>query len=109
MTGNRVSLEQFVQLPNLALGALALQAAVDLHGDARGVVTAVFQRMQTGHQDTGDVPVGGGCDDAAHQPVSFFGLFHPLIVTCFARLMVSLPSGASLVMVEPAPMSAFWP
>src|SRR6185436_14911451 len=41
------------------------------------------------------------------QPYFFFsGRFQPSIVTCLARASVSLPSGASLVMVEPAPVLA---
>jgi len=79
------------------------------NGNPGRIVPPVLQRMQSGHQDPGDVAVRARCHDAAHQAWSFSGRFQPGIVTCFARLTVSLPAGASLVMVEPAPMFAFSP
>ena len=49
--------------------ALELGGAVE-HGDAGGVVAAVFEPAQSLHQDGDDVALSDGSDDAAHLKVS---------------------------------------
>ena len=48
---------------------LSLRRAVE-HGDAGGVVAAVFEAAQPFHEDGDDVPLSDGSDDAAHLTVS---------------------------------------
>ena len=48
---------------------LSLARAVQ-HGDAGGVVAAVFEPAQTLHQDGNDVALGDGSNDSAHLTVS---------------------------------------
>jgi hypothetical protein len=42
------------------------QAAVDVQGDAAGIIAAVFEALQTFDQDRGDVALGYCSDDTAH-------------------------------------------
>src|ERR1019366_3074212 len=48
----------------------------------------------------------GGIPPLAASTAGLAGRFQSLTVVCLARVSVSLPSGASSVMVEPAPMVA---
>lgn len=47
--------------------ARALQLAIDVQGDAAGVVAAVFQALEAFDQDRGDVALRYRADDAAHR------------------------------------------
>ena len=66
-----VGFDRVLEHLDLADGAQALElgGAVE-HGDAGGVVAAVFEAAQPLHQDRDDVALSDGSDDAAHLKVS---------------------------------------
>jgi hypothetical protein len=47
--------------------ARARQAAVDVQGDAAGIIATVFEAFQAFDQDRGDIALGYCSDDAAHE------------------------------------------
>ncbi len=58
--------EALLQVPELALGAAAIEGAVLDRGDAGGVITAIFEPAQRVDQIAGDRLVPQNSDDAAH-------------------------------------------
>ena len=63
----RVGVERVLQLPHLADGAQPLDVAGAVqHGDAGGVVAAVFEPPQALDEDRNDVALGDGTNDSAH-------------------------------------------
>ncbi|MNE37016.1 hypothetical protein D3C80_1308540 [compost metagenome] len=59
-----------LQFADLALGAAALDAAVDDGGDAGGIIAAVFQPLQAVDQTGNDGACARDADDAAHMVCS---------------------------------------
>jgi hypothetical protein len=47
--------------------ARTLQAAIDVQGNAAGIVATVFKALQTFDQDRGDIALGYCSDDTAHD------------------------------------------
>jgi hypothetical protein len=50
--------------------ARARQAAIDVQGNAAGIVATVFEALQAFDQDRGDVALGYCSDDTAHDDLS---------------------------------------
>jgi hypothetical protein len=44
-----------------------LQLAVQVEGDAAGIIAAVFQALQALDQDGGDIALGDSANDTAHS------------------------------------------
>jgi hypothetical protein len=61
-----VFLDLGVQVCNTGSAARALQFAVNVQGNAAGIVTAVFQPFQAFYQNGSDVSLRNCADNAAH-------------------------------------------
>ena len=62
----RLAAEPRLEVHKLALGAPALDVAVDQGGDAGRIVAAIFQALQRLDQQGGDRRLADDSDDAAH-------------------------------------------
>src|ERR1700730_1578207 len=127
--GQRRHAESRLEIDQLALGAAAVDVAVDQRGDARRVVAAIFQPLQRLDQQRRDGRFADNSDDAAHgrivQPndvrgVYFFffwarlaaaarafrfarsGAGRPFFVTWRARPKATAPAGTAPGMTLPA-------
>src|SRR5438045_6970984 len=109
--------QPLLELHQLALGAPALDMAVDQGGYARRVIAAIFQALQRVDQQRGDGRLADDSDDAAHGRGSagggyfFFlarlaaaarafsfarsGAARPFFVTCRARPKATAPGGTA--------------
>ena len=121
--GQRLAAEPRLEVDQLALGAPALDVAVDQGGDAGRIVAAIFQALQRLDQQGGDGSLADDSDDAAHGRVvreesylflarlaaaarafSFArsGAARPFFVTWRARPKATAPAGTSSVTTLPA-------
>ena len=101
--------QQLIELGHLAHAAALLQGAVAQHGEAGGIIAAVFEAVQAFEQDGRHIALGHSADNAAHAVYSLLwgllGCVQPSMDFCpRARQMVKASPGASFVMVEPAAM-----
>ena len=118
--GQRLAAEPRLEIDQLALGAAALDVAVDQRGDARRIVAAIFQPLQRLDQQGRDRRLADDSDDAAHGRIVrreggyfFFlarlaaaarafsfarsGAARPFFVTWRARPKATAPAGTSSV------------
>src|SRR5690606_24703323 len=124
----RLLIERVLKLLHLAETAQPLELAVAQHGEAGRVVASILEPPQTLHQNRRDVTLCNRTDDAAHGSILFVrscfavssllcveryfffcGRCQPGTVVCRPRSRVSSPGGASLVIVDPAPIVASAP
>ena len=69
VTQQRLTLEPFLEIAQLAFGAPPAEMAVLDGGDARGIVAAIFQTLQRVDQLFGNRSFAEDTNDAAHRPL----------------------------------------
>src|SRR4051794_373969 len=88
------------------------EAAARVPGQLQHLALAVCEQVDgglTAHARDDEIAAELDPQRAIAHLGFFSGRFQPSSVTCFARVSVSLPSGASLVIVLPAPVVASLP
>src|ERR1700730_17285780 len=104
---DRLPGETFSEVDELALGAPALNAAVDEGRNPGRIIAAVFETSKSFEKRSSHRVLGDDADDAAHQ--RFFprsrcriSVARPGLSTCWPRAIDSASAGTSSVMTLPA-------
>ena len=103
---HRLLLQSRYEVRQFALGAAALDAAVDQGRDARRIVAAIFEALEGADQLVGDRFLGDDSDDAAHQRffprnLALSSAPRPGLFACRARAIVNASFGTSSVTTLP--------
>ena len=66
---DRLARVQLLELAHLALRAHAFEPLVGQQGDARGIVAAILERLETGDERADDIAPSSGADDSTHEAI----------------------------------------